>query len=96
MPRFPNTFSSTSAKTPKGKLKTKNESKTVAAANDNRIGLWLTPGAKDVWVALGPTAVSGEGIKLPEKGTPIYITGYTGIVTCIAASEEPEIGIAEI
>lgn len=89
--------SSDSAKASKGKLKTKNESKELVAENGARIALFVgNPGATDVYLALGATAVSGEGIWLKKEAGAVVIQGYTGKVTAIASSGEPEITYAEI
>jgi hypothetical protein len=85
------------AKTSKGKLKTKNESKELVGSNDSRVALYVSnPGAKDVYLALGVTAVSGEGIYLKATSGPVKIEGYTGVVSVIASSEEPEVCYSEV
>lgn len=83
------------AQVPGKKLKTKTESKTLLAENINRSGFIVSAGTKDVTIALGPTAVNGEGIVIREKGPPFVLMGYTGPVSIIASAEEPEIGYAE-
>jgi len=89
--------SSSEARTPKGKFAAKTESKELAKANGDRLALFITnEGAKDVWLSLGSAAVAKEGIYLKEKGTPFELTGYSGAVFAITASEESNVCIAEI
>ena len=46
--------SSVEATTPAGAVTAKSESQTLAAANQNRVALYVTNnGAKDVWLAFG-------------------------------------------
>lgn len=81
---------SNEAKTPKGALKTKTESQTLAASNENRVSLYVVNnGTKPLWLAFGATAVADEGIRLNENGGAIIISDYTGIVTAISKEAEP-------
>ena len=90
-----------SAKTPKGKVKVKSaESTALIAAYPDRQAFYVSnPGAKDVWLALGPTAVKEEGILVKKElggAQPIVIQGYTGEVAAIATESEIEVAFAEV
>lgn len=85
------------ATTPAGALTAKTESQTLAVANQNRVALYVTNnGAKNVWLAYGPTATAEKGPLLVEKTGAIVIDNYFGIVTCITKEGESLITFAEI
>lgn len=86
------------AHTPKGKFTAKATSQVLSKAWGARSALYVSnPSAKEVWLALGETAVKEEGIWLKkETATPVVITGYTGPVSCITTAEEGSITFAEI
>lgn len=80
----------------KGKLKAKETTQTLVAANGGRVELYVcNPSAKEVWLALGETAAKEEGIWLKKESGCVVISGYTGIVTCITTSGEGEITYSE-
>lgn len=88
---------STVAKTPKSKVTAKTESKTLAPANRQRVGLYVTNnGAKKVWLAFGEPAVAEEGPMLREEGGATVIDNYAGIVTCITKEGESLVTFAEV
>ena len=91
------TFRNTdTATTPKGKKKLKTESQTILAANEARVEAYIcNNGESAVYLALGPTAVANEGIRLNKEGGNVVIPGYTGIITGITASGEIEVCFAE-
>lgn len=86
-----------SAKASKGKLKAKSESQVVVKEFAGRSAFWAqNPSAKEIWLALGETAVKEEGIWLKkETATPVVIEGYTGPISCITTAEEGEFVFAE-
>lgn len=89
--------SSDTARTPKGKLLIKTESKELAKANGDRLKLIVTnEGEKGVWLALGGTAVAKEGIPLAAKGVPFALEGYSGAVSVIAEEGESNVCYVEI
>ena len=89
--------SSDTARTDKGKLTIKTESKELAKANGDRLALIISnEGAKDVWLALGTTAVAKEGIFLKSGGEPWVLQGYSGAVSVIAGEGESNICFVEI
>jgi hypothetical protein len=90
-----------SAKTAAGKVKIKSaESTPLVKSYPDRAALYVSnPGAKDVWLALGPTAVKEEGILVKKElggSQPILIQGYTGEVAGIATESEIEVAFAEL
>lgn len=90
--------STATAGTAKGKFTAKAESQALLAANEARIALYLAnPSGKEVWVALGETAVKEEGIWLKKESVlPHPILGYTGVVSCITTAEEGSITYVEL
>jgi hypothetical protein len=85
------------AKTPKGKVSAKTESKELIAANRDRAGLVVTNGSTvDVWLALGATAAAEEGIYLKAEGGSIVIDFYSGAISVITKSGEGVITYAEV
>lgn len=93
-----NIVSSNVAKAPKGKLTAKStESQALVLANEARIGLYVfNPSAKEVWLALGTTAVAEEGIWLKKESGQVFIQGYKGQVSVITTAEEGSVTFAEI
>lgn len=88
---------SDTAVTPKGKVTASTASATVAAANPFRVALVVTNnGAKDVWLALGSTAVAEEGILLNSEGGAHIIDYYLGVVTVITKEAESVVSFTEV
>lgn len=89
--------SSQVAKQPKGKVTAKTESKTLIAANKRRLIAFVTnSGGKDVWLALGPTAVAEEGIKLVATTGAAVIEAYSGEIACVTKEGESVVSFAEV
>lgn len=89
--------SSPEAVTPAGALTAKTESQTLSASNPGRIALYVTNnGAKDVWLALGSTAVAEKGIKLVATTGSAVIDNYSGVVSFISKEGESLVTFAEI
>lgn len=90
------------ARTPKGKVTAKATSGTLVAENRNRKALYVcNPSAKEVWLALGATAVKEEGIWLKKESGLIVIPGagsegYTGEVALITTEGEGTVTFTEI
>jgi hypothetical protein len=81
----------------KGNVTAKTESKTLVAANENRVALYVTNvGANGVFLALGGTAVAEEGIYLAKEGGSFTIDNYSGQVTVITKSGESVVSYAEV
>jgi hypothetical protein len=86
-----------SAKTPAGKVSAKESSETLAKAFPDRKALYVcNPSTKEVWLALGATAVKEEGIWLKKEGGAAVIEDYTGIVTLITTSGEGAVTFTEV
>lgn len=85
------------AKTPKSKVTAKTESQTLVADNEARVALYVTNnGTKNVWLALGATAVAEEGPLLVKETGAVVIDNYSGIITCITKEGESLLTFAEI
>lgn len=85
------------AHTPKGKVTAKAESKTLLKAWEGRAALWVfNPSAKEVWLALGPTAAKEEGIWLKKESGAVYIEGYRGEVSCVTTEGEGTVTYSEL
>ena len=86
------------AKESLGQFKALTESKTVVKENLNRRQLHLAnPSAKDIYLALGPTAEAKKGIWLKKESVyPYPIEGYTGPVTCIGAEAAEFVVFTEV
>jgi hypothetical protein len=85
------------AKTAKGKLLAKTESKTLLKLNGNRSqAVICNNGTKDVWLAYGPTAAAEEGIYLKKEGGSYVLEGYSGEVTAITKEGESLVTFVEI
>lgn len=85
------------ATTPKGKITAKATSQELAAANKVRVEIYIcNPSAKEVWIALGPTAVKEEGIYLKKEGGAVVITGHEGIISVITTEGEGLVTFAEV
>lgn len=82
----------------KGKITVKATSETLVAENLNRRALFVSnPSAKEVWLALGPTAVSEEGIWVKKETTLVVpLEGYTGPVAAITKEGEGTLAFAEL
>jgi len=88
---------SSEAKNPKGKKEAKATSQELLTTNGNRIGVYVfNPSANEVWLALGTTAVAGEGIWLKKESGAVFIQGYNGVISCITTSGEGNISFSEI
>jgi hypothetical protein len=70
----------------------------VAATNPARVEIILTnTGANVVDVALGATAVAGQGIRLPvAMATPLSISDFTGEIRGIASGAGTTVQYADI
>lgn len=85
------------AKNPAGAVTAKTESKTLAAANLNRIALYVTnDGAQPVYLALGATATKNKGVRLNKEGGSVVLDEYRGIVTVVTAEGESVVCITEV
>lgn len=92
-----NASSSTEAAVSKGKKTVKAESQTLVASNRARIALIVcNPSSKEVWLALGATAVKEEGIWLKKEGGSTVIDFYTGAISCITTEGEGSITYSEV
>lgn len=84
------------ARASKGKLTAKATTQTLVEAHADRVALYVcNPSAKEVWLALGATAVAKEGIWLKKESGSVVIEGYTGVVSCITTEGEGEISYSE-
>jgi hypothetical protein len=98
-PAQPRPTANSVALTPKAKVTAKATTGTLAAANPRRICLYVSnPSTKEVWLALGPTAVKEEGIHVRKEGlnSPVRISEYTGVVSCITTAEEGTVTVSEV
>lgn len=85
------------AKNGKGAVKAKTASQTLAEANPGRVALYVTnDGEKDVYLALGATAVKNEGIRLAPEDPPLHIPDYSGAVSVVTAEGESVVTFAEV
>lgn len=92
-----NFVSSDEAASPKGKATAKATSQVLAAANGSRVALVVcNPSSKEVWLALGATAVKEEGIWLKKESGAIVIDFYTGPVSCITTEGEGTVTFSEV
>lgn len=97
MTRLQQSGSDSVARTPKGKLVIKTESKELLKENLDRIELIVSnEGAKDAWLSLGTTAVAKEGVYLKNGGGSFTTNAFLGPVFVIAAEGESNITYAEI
>lgn len=97
MTRVQQSGSDSVARTPKGKLVIKTESKELLKENLDRIELIVSnEGAKDAWLSLGSAAVAKEGIYLKAAGGSWTSNAYLGPVFVVAAEGESNICYAEI
>jgi hypothetical protein len=98
MTRLQQSGSDSVARTPKGKLVIKTESKELLKENPDRIELIVSnEGAKDVWLSLGgEKAVAKEGVYLKAAGGSYTTNAFLGPVFVIAAEGESNICYAEI
>lgn len=89
--------SSSTAKTPKGKITAKTESQELAAANDARVALTITNrSARDVWLGLGGAAAAEEGICLKAETGAMVIDFFMGAVFVITKEGEGVITFSEV
>jgi hypothetical protein len=92
-----NASASTEAKSEAGAVTANTGSKTLAAANRDRIALYLTnTGANAVWLSFGKTAVAEKGIYLAKEGGSAVVDDYVGIVTVITKSGESLVTLSEV
>jgi hypothetical protein len=86
------------AKTGKGKVEATTASATLVAANEERGEVVISNnGAKDVWLAFGPTAVAEEGVRLPTGSLPPFVCrSYSGQITVIAKEGTSVVSFAEV
>lgn len=85
------------ARQPKGKATAKATTGELVKANGNRQALFVcNPSAKEVWLALGPTAAKEEGIWLKKESGATVIETYTGVVACITTEGEGVITFSEV
>jgi len=88
---------SDTAKNSKGKVTAETASKTLIAANGDRVTAYITNnGSKDVWIALGTTAVAEEGLRLVKEGPPFRLEGYSGVVSVITKEGESVTTFVEV
>jgi len=86
------------AKTPKGKITAKTESKELAKENLDRIELVITnEGSKNIWLAFGgKEAVAKEGPFMKAETGSFNIGSFTGPVHVITAEGESNVTYGEI
>lgn len=83
------------AKTPKGKLAAKTESKEVVKENLDRISFCaVNEGTNTIWFAKGATAVAKEGPFLVTNGA-LEWNDYTGPIAAITSAGESNLGYCE-
>lgn len=88
---------SSEATNAKGLKEAKATTQVLLPENGNRVGVYVSnPSAKEVWIALGPTAVKEEGIWLKKETGPIFIQGYNGVISFITTEGEGKVTFAEI
>jgi len=72
-------------------------STTVLAANTGRKGFSLVNDSDEtIYVSFSGTAVSGEGIRLNEKGGSVTDDVYQGVITAICASGGKNLTVIEL
>jgi hypothetical protein len=88
---------SDTAVTPKSKIAASETSQVLASANPARVTLTISNDSGVVaYLAKGPTAVIGEGIRLNPEGGSIVIDDYLGQVTVIAKAAEANVCFCEV
>lgn len=88
---------SSEATNAKGVKEAKATTQELLPENKNRIAVFLSnPSSKEVWIALGPTAVKEEGIWLKKETGPIFIQGYNGAISFITTEGEGKVTFSEI
>lgn len=85
------------ANNPADAVKAETKSQTLVADNPERVTLYVTnDGANVVYLALGPTAVKNEGIRLNANGGSFTDQNYKGVVSVVTAEGESVVTFAEV
>lgn len=88
---------SDTALTAAGSITAKVTTQEISVVNQARTEIYIcNPSSKEVWIALGPTAVKEKGIWLKKEGGSAVITGYLGAISLITSEGEGLVTYAEV